>query len=194
MGVFDVEAPHALPRANEGNPKVVQTRFLRAIGQSLEILRIRAFELKKEGNNFVVLSAALTPASQQIVRNKLMEKVLDASDSDQTVAGSHSGDGWLRYDPVDISWLDARGRTKRRSRSTPQVWRAVKLSQLLRTVGQHLDRLEVSAYNISVTPDSVTVEYKTTGGECKRESFGIEKLRQQGLHMKFRRFRDPKHL
>lgn len=168
---------------------MAHARSLRAIGQSLEILRIEAFVLEKDGDHFTVRSEALTPSSQWIVRSKLVEKVLESQEPDPTSSPSRGGQGWLRYEPLDISWLDARGRKKRRSRAMPQIWRATKVSHLLRTLGQHLDRLEVSAFNISLTPESVTVGYRTPSGDHTHESFGMERLRQQGFHMKFRRSR-----
>jgi hypothetical protein len=46
-----------------------------------------------------------------------------------------SGDGWLSYDPVAISRLDAQGRKKRRSSLAQR--RQTGLSSLLRTVGDY---------------------------------------------------------
>ena len=163
------------------------SKFLRIIGQSLEILHIENFELGKDGNAYVVRSKSLTSTSQWILRNSLIENVLDASGSDQRVIRSIVGDGWLRYDPLDLLRLDAQAQKKRRGHAFAQVRGGSKLSQLLRTLGDHLDRIEVSAFDISWASDSVSVSYQTSDGRREPRNFSIEKLHQLGLHMRFRR-------
>ncbi len=163
------------------------SKSLRTIGQSLEILRVEDFELEKEDDTYVVRSKSLTPTCQWIVRNSLIDNTWDSSDPEQRSTRSVAGDGWLRYDPLDISRLDVQGRKKRRGYSAAQIRGASKLSQLLRTLGEHLDRIEVSAFNISWDPDSVAVNYEIRDGHRERRDFSIEKLHQLGLHMRFRR-------
>src|SRR5207253_2376156 len=88
------------------------SRSLRTIGQSLETLRVEDFELEKEDDAYVVRSKSLTPTSQWIVRNSLIDNTWDFSDPEQRSTRSVAGDGWLRYDPLDISRLDVQGRKK----------------------------------------------------------------------------------
>jgi hypothetical protein len=163
------------------------SKSLRTIGQCLEILRVEDFELEKEDDSYVVRSESLTPTSQWILRNSLINNVWDSPDPEEKSIRSTGGDGWLRYDPMDISRLDVQGRKKRRGHSSAQIRGASKLSQLLRTLGEHLDRIEVSAFNISWDPDSVAVNYEIRDGHRERRDFSIEKLHQLGLHMRFRR-------
>src|SRR6058998_3406703 len=124
------------------------SKSLRTIGQSLETLRVEDFELEKEDDIYVVRSKSLTPTFQWIVRNSLIDHTWD-SVPEQRSTRSVAGDGWSRYDLMNISRLDVQGRKKRRGHSAAQIRGASKLSQLLRTLGEHLDRIEVSAFNIS---------------------------------------------
>jgi hypothetical protein len=155
---------------------------LRAIGQSLEMLRVDAFELEKEGNSYVVRSKALPPTSQSIFRKSLVERIWDYPDLEQKSA--ESGAGTLRYDPTDISWLDAQGQKQWRSRSSAQMLGGSELSELMRILGEQFDRMRVSAFNISWAPDSVTVNYQIPGRHPERKDFSIEQLRELGLEMK----------
>lgn len=59
-------------------------KFLSAIGPYLEMLRIRAFELEKQGDFYVVRSELLTEAHERILRNNLAEQG-DAASTHLTV-------------------------------------------------------------------------------------------------------------
>src|SRR5438093_11553390 len=105
------------------------------------MLLVEDFELKKEHDTYVVRSKSLTPTSQWIVRNSLIDNSWD-SDPEQRSTRSVAGDGWLRYDPLNISRLDVQGRKKRRGHSAAQIRGASKLSKHLRTLVSHLDSIE----------------------------------------------------
>jgi len=117
-------------------------KSLRAIGQSLEKLRVEAFRLEREGDSYLVRSQSLRGT-----RNSLAETVSD-SGTDQESIQLTGGDGWLCYGPLDIARLDAQGQRKRQNLSFAQM-RGDKLSQLLRTLGEHLDRKEATVFHIS---------------------------------------------
>jgi hypothetical protein len=162
-------------------------RSLRAIGQSLETAHIEAFALDKRNDAHAVRSESLTPTRQWILmRNSLVEAVWDSLARKQKSIQLTGGDGWLSYDSVAISRLDAQGRQKRRSNSFART-REGKLSSLMRAVGEQLDIMQVNNFNIFWTPDSVFVEYQTPGGQRERRDFSVETLRELGLHMRFRR-------
>jgi hypothetical protein len=163
----------------------MHAQSLRAIGQSLEVLRVENFELEKEGNSYVVWSESLSPTSQWIFRNSLVEKVWGSRVPNQKP--TPSGDKVLCYEPPDISWLDAQGQKKRRKQSYPPIVGAGKLSQLLRAVGGHLDRMETTVFKISWAASSVSIDYHLPGGgDRERKDFSVEKLHDLGLHMRFR--------
>jgi hypothetical protein len=159
-------------------------KSLRAIGQSLEMLRVQSFRLEKIGNSYLVRSHSLTATRQWVLRNSLTEDASDSTDQESIeLAGS---DGWLCYSPLDIARLDTQGQSKRQDLGFAQM-RGDKLSQLLRTLGEYLDRKEATAFDISWAADSVSVDYQMPDRVRERRDFTVERLRQLALHSRFRR-------
>src|SRR5207249_852706 len=120
---------------------------------SLEMLRVQVFRLEKEGDSYLVRSQSLTPTGQWIFKNNLAENVSD-SGTDQENIQLTGSNGWVCYGPPDIARLDAQGQSKRQNRDFAQM-RKDKLSQLLRTLSEHLDKKETTAFHISWAADSV---------------------------------------
>lgn len=168
-------------------------KSLRAIGQSLESLGVVAFVMRKNGRNYIVLSDSLLETSdldEKLEKKKdLLEKVWDAAGPGKRPTRLIDEDGSLRYDPPYISWLDAQGRRKRRRRSSAQTTATVKVSQLLRTLGKHLDRVEPHAFNIQWTKDGVFVDYQLPDGQTVREVLSLDKLRELTVRSRVRRAR-----
>ena len=164
---------------------MLHSKSLRAIGQSLDMLRIQAFRLEKEGDSYIVRSDSLTATRQWILRNDLAGNVLDSPGPDQKSTQPTGGDGWLSYGPLDIARLDAQGRERREKHSPEQMRDVDKLAQLLRTLGEHLDRKGATAFKISWGPASVSVDYQTADGLCERKDFTVAKLHQLALHSRF---------
>jgi hypothetical protein len=160
---------------------------LRAIGQSLESIGIVAFIVEKDGRNYVVRSDSLPEISELSHKQSLSEKVWDSAVSARKGAHLIRDDGSLQYDPAYVSWLDAQGRKKRRKRLSAQVTGTMKFSQLLRTVGRHIDRLEPHAFTISWTHDSVVIDYDLGDGQKHTEILPIDKLRELTVRMRVRR-------
>lgn len=165
------------------------SKSLRAIGQSLESLGVVAFVMEKDGLNYIVRSDALPDISQVDFKKDLTEKVWETQRADSRHKRLLAADGTLKYDLPYISWLDAQGRKKRRKRLSAQATGTMKVSQLLRTVGKHLDRLEPHAFSIQWTRDSVIVEYELSNGEREREVLPLEKVRELTVRSRFRRAR-----
>lgn len=155
---------------------------LRVIGQLLEVVRVAAFELEKNGQYYVVRSDSLTRTGEWILRNALSE-----SDISEQNGRRSTIDRSLRFSPPDISRLDAQGQRQRRNDSSSQMQNPSKLSQLLRSLGDHLDRTAVSTFHISWMPDAVSVDYQGLYGQSDCRTFTSEKLQQLGLHTRFRR-------
>jgi hypothetical protein len=165
---------------------MLHSNSLRAIGQSLEMLRVHAFRLEKEGDSYIVRSESLTPARQWILRNSLAENDLDSPGANQKGMQLTWGDGWLCYGPFEVARLDAQGQRKRQDHGLG-LRGADKLDQLLRALGEHLDRKEATAFKISWAPDSISVDYQTPDGVSERKDFTVEKLHKLALHSRFRR-------
>ena len=150
---------------------VLHAKFLSAIGQYLEILRLRAFELEKQGDFYIVRSELLTEAHERILKNHLAEQ----GESEYLTAG----DGWLSYGPLGTARLNVRELEKRENHDFKQT---DKLAQLLRTVGDDLDSKKTTAFKISWAPDSVSVDYETPSGVRERKEFTIKKLQQLAFY------------
>jgi hypothetical protein len=150
---------------------MLHAKFLSAIGQYLEILRLRAFELEKQGDFYIVRSELLTEAHERILKNHLAEQ---GESTHLTV-----GDGWLSYGPLGTARLNARELEKRENDDFEQT---DKLAQLLSTVGGDLDSKKTTAFKISWAPDSVSFDYETPPGVRECREFTIKKLQQLAFY------------
>ncbi|HZD39837.1 MAG TPA: hypothetical protein VE131_03895 [Terriglobales bacterium] len=162
------------------------SKSLRAIGQSLESLHIDTFVIEKRGLDFVVRSEWLPPRAEMMLRN-LPEKVWEFSDRERLPRLAAGGAGSLLYSPSYLSWLDARGRRKRRRRFSAQTRGSKSISQLLRTLGRYLDRVDTHTFQIRWSPGAVVVDYELSGGSHIRESLSFAKLQELQMRMRFRR-------
>ena len=160
---------------------MAHAKSLRVIGQSLESARVIAFELKKDAQDYLVESESLTPTGEWILRNLIGENIL----TDHSVRSSASG--IVRFTPLDISKLDSYWQKQRRNHSSSQTQGSSKLSQLLRSLGDHLDRAKASSFHLSWAADAVSVDYRDAEGLSESRTFTCEKLQQLGLHTRFRR-------
>jgi hypothetical protein len=162
-------------------------KSLRAIGQSLESLGVVAFVMKKNGRNYVVSSDSLPDIATLSLKKSLSEKVWDSPGSSRRAGQLIERDHALHYVPSYVAWLDAQGRRKRRKRLSAQVTGTMKVSQFLRTLGKHLDRLEPHAFTITWSRERVCIDYELGDGQQLSEMLTMEKLRQLTLRMRFRR-------
>ena len=86
------------------------------------------------------------------------------------------------FSPADISRLDAQAQKRRRNQSSSTTRDSKMLSHQLRTLGDHLDRIDVSAFHIVWTADSVILDYQPLDGQRHCRTFATEELRQLCLH------------
>lgn len=164
-------------------------KSLRAIGQSLEALGVIAFVMEKNGRNYIVRSDSLPDIAQFELKKDLTEKVWNTAGGTRRRASLIGEDGSLHYDPSYVSWLDAQGRKKRRRRFSAQATGTMKVSQLLRTLGKHLDRVEPHAFSIRWTKDAVLVDYELGDGQTINEILSVDKLRELTVRSRVRRAR-----
>jgi hypothetical protein len=168
---------------------VPHAKSLRAIGQSLESLGVVAFVMEKNGRNYVVRSDSLPDVSEVELKKELSEKIWDSGGAGRKRLRMIAEDGSLSYDPPYVSWLDAQGRKKRRRRFSAQATGTMKVSQLLRTVGRHLDRVEPHTFSIRWSKDAVFVEYQLADGQTISEVLTTDKLRELTVRSRIRRAR-----
>lgn len=164
-------------------------KSLRAIGQSLEAFGIVAFVVEKNGRNYVVRSDALPDLARLDAKKDLSEKVWDNRSPGRQRTHFMGEDGSWSYDPAYVSWLDAQGRKKRRRRFTAQATGTMKVSQLLRTLGKHLDRLEPHTLKVSWSKNSIIIDCQLSDGQQIREVMSMDKLRELTVRSRFRRVR-----
>lgn len=159
---------------------MAHAKSLRVIGQSLENAKLPAFELDTDGIDYVVRSDSLTRSGEWILRQATGEMEL-------TEQSSLTVNRPLRFTPLVISQLDSAGRKQRRNHASPQTQGSNKLSQLLRSLGDHIERTEVSGFHVSWKANSVSIDYKGPDGKPDSRTFTPDKLQQLGLHIRFRR-------
>ncbi|HTF93527.1 MAG TPA: hypothetical protein VK632_10785 [Verrucomicrobiae bacterium] len=162
-------------------------KSLRAIGQSLELLGLTSFVLEKRGQDFILHSDELPDLIELGQRESLAEKVWDSSGSSRRIAKLLRADGTLGFDNSYIAWIDAQGRRKRRKRFSAQATGTKRLSQLLRTLGRHLERVEAYEFKISWHPAGAELEHRSAHGKLEQETFTADKLRDLTLRLRFRR-------
>ena len=157
-------------------------KSLRVIGQSLEVARVTTFELEKDGQDYLVRSDSLSETSEWILRNAVGESNFTQPSSRRSTI-NHP----LRFTPYNISRLDSHEQKQRQRHSSSQTQGSRKLSQLLRTLGDHLDQSNVCAFHISWVSASVSVYFQFLDGECDSRTFTVEKLQQLGSSSRFLR-------
>jgi hypothetical protein len=162
------------------------SKFLRAIGDSLQFLGVANFVLEKAGSSFVVRSAEpVDPA--KLVKPNVSERVWETQTSSRRHAKLFREDGALHYEDSYISWLDAQGKRKRRKRFSVQASGTKNLPQLLRTLGRHLDRVEPHAFRVSWGEKEVHIDYQLADGSRGQQILSIAKLRELTVRSRFRR-------
>jgi hypothetical protein len=161
---------------------MAHAKSLRVIGQSLETARVQAFELETDGPNYVLRSDSLTAASEWILRHALRPNDFSKQSARQPIVSRS-----VRFALADISRLDDQAQKQRRVNSSPHNKQTYqRLSQLLRAMGDQLDRTEVNSFHISWTSNSASVDFQSMDGESNSRIFTVEKLEQLGSHSRFR--------
>ena len=159
-------------------------KSLRVIGQSLEIAKLSLFRLEGDSRSCAVQSDFMSRTADWILR-------YNARESDFfTVARRRSANEVsvavkpVEFSDREIARLDVQAAKGRREFS--QTEPSMKLSQLLRSVGDHLDRNSAQTFHIFWLPDAVLVDYKGRNGLTDRDKFIFGQLHELG-HIGLRR-------
>ena len=157
---------------------------LRAIGESLERQGISTFDLEKRGENYSLQVIASQTTTGGSFLKKIVQLLGRADNSAREPSDSTVSSRTLSYTPSDISRLV----TEQQSRDDglnvmPDVR---KLAQVLRVLGDYLDRKEAVAFTVSVSGHSLSVAYETGHG-VQQESLTIENLYDRAVQMYLRR-------
>ena len=178
----------------EENESLPLAQRLRSIGQALEDLRVQDFELETDGDDFVVRGQA----APKVVEPPILEtKASSAGGLRRLFGGSAPRQPEppppppeptvvdLRFTPEDISLLDSNGRTKRQETAAMPDFYSV--PQVLRTIGDYLERLERKLLRVERQGATVTIEYETAYGETGAEERTAASLYELSVRMYLRR-------
>jgi hypothetical protein len=161
---------------------MTHSRSLRVIGQSLHAARLADFEIETAGRDFLIKSNSLTAASEWILRHALRPFANFESNPLESRVRE-----FVRFTPADILRLDDQAKKQRRTDRPRLGQTSSGLSQLLRALGDHLERIDVHAFHISWTPGSIRLDFESRDGQTDSRTFTSEKLLQLGAHLRFRR-------
>jgi hypothetical protein len=167
------------------NPeRLSYTQSLRAIGESLEAQGIRTFDLEKHGENYMLRVIASRPATGGSFLKKIAQLLWRAGNSAREPSDPAVPSQTLCFTPSDITRLVTEQQSRHGGLNVMPD--AHKLAQVLRVLGDHLDRKEAYAFRVSVSGDSLSVAYETGSG-LQQESFTIENLYDHAVQMYLRR-------
>lgn len=169
---------------------------LRAIGQALEVLRIEAFELEPDGDNYFVRGvksigssiAADQPMTVDKLRS-LWESIaghkIASEKTPPSEAANETSPIELSYTPEDIARLDNDGRAKRGDAT--QMADSARLSQLLRCIGAYLTQKVARLVRVTSNGEVITIEYETSLGSRTQETLTPSLLYDFGVRMYLQR-------
>jgi hypothetical protein len=157
---------------------MTHAKALRVIGQSLEVARVFMFNLERDGRNYTVRSDSMSRTAEWMLRYAAGD--ISAPAVRRSAADTPAGIEPVRFGEPDIARLDAREAKRRQTLSNSPPDSLPKLSQLLRTLGDHLDRSSAQTFHIFWLPDSVVFDYRRLDGFTDRYRFTPEKLLQLG--------------
>ncbi|HXG51288.1 MAG TPA: hypothetical protein VNN77_07785 [candidate division Zixibacteria bacterium] len=164
---------------------------LRVIGQALEMLHVRAFEMENDGEDFLIRGSAgePEPAGQaapagalKFVWGLLPGREEQKAAEQAPVSFTHLD---LRYTPKDLDRLEGEGQARR---STGEAMAdAASLSQLLRTIGAYLEQKRCRMVKISRDREQFIVQYQTPAGQLTEETLSVAGLYDFWVRMYMRR-------
>jgi hypothetical protein len=135
-------------------------KALRAIGQALEAVKVDAFQLRCEGENYLVRSK---PRSIKDKWRQLLHYLFPKR---------FPPVGLLIYTPDDIERLEQEGRSRRRNAGThPNT-----LTQALRAIGFYVDQKNGRLVEISKSHEWIKIRYDTAPDCCNTEEFNLSSL------------------
>jgi hypothetical protein len=158
---------------------------LRTIGESLGALGISTFDLENHGEDYLLRVIASEPAREGGFLKRIAQMLWRSHNSDREPSDPAVRAQTLCYTASDISRLMTEQQLQHgRANVLPD---AHKVSQVLRVLGDHLDRKEARTFTVSLSGHSLSVAYETGSGHQIKESFTFENLYDRAVHMYLRR-------
>ena len=146
-------------------------KSLRVIGQKLDLAKIALFDLEHDGENYIVTGDSMARTAEWILRYATSEDFVPFRRGATKTPLEAKPIVFTKSDLTRLNQCELR-RRRDFSQSEPEV----KLSHLLRTLGDHLDTNRARTFSISWTSTSVIVDYKKSGGFSDRLRFAPTKL------------------
>jgi hypothetical protein len=168
-------------------------RHLRVIGQDLESLRLKAFNLECTGDSYLVWSryGSETHPLSRVSRNRLhklwrhrFQPLAQGQGEPFTLASSRKVQRY-RYSPRDIQRMEEEGRALRRPKGGTTDGH--RLSQLLRTVGALVGQRRERLLGISWQDFSVSIVVETAQRRRRIDVFRPDNLYDLWVRMYLRR-------
>jgi len=187
--IRDVAVPSLLRLCEEAvmkaPPPLSYAQSLRVIGEALETQGIVKFDLEKHGENYILRVVTNQPATEGCFLKKIAHRLLRVGVSAKEPADPAAVAQSRSYTPSDILRLATQQQSRHGGlNAMPDAYT---LAQVLRVVGDHLDRKEACAFTVSVSGHSLAVAYETGSGHQIHENFTIENLYDRAVRMYLRR-------
>ena len=157
-------------------------KSLRVIGQCLEYAQIATFELEKYGPQYMLWSDTVNEAGETAVRHLLNDRLDFANETRH-----HSPKRVFVFSQADIARLDAQAQRQRKNRSTQAMPLNKIVSHGLRILGEHLDRIQASAFRIEWLSGSVIMDHQRLDGTRNFKRFTFEEIHRLDLQPRLRR-------
>lgn len=168
---------------------------LRAIGQALELMHIEAFELEKEGNDYVMRGRTKVLPWERLLPQDLSNNLVhlargnapsQPSEEKESSTGRPSSMALeLRYTPEEIDRLHREGQASRRdSNKMPD---GHSMSELLRATGDYVDQRGARLLGISWRYQSISIVYETAQGRRELDMLSLSSMYDFWLLMTIRK-------
>jgi hypothetical protein len=165
-------------------------QHLRALGQALEILRVKHFEIEPDGKSYLV--QVLTKRSSATEDGPIAESTVrfiwasapdgtPAEDIDTKLLYAMAKTLDLQYTPEDVIRLEQEWRAKRNNPNG--LADPSSLSQLLRTAGAYIRDKGVYLVKIRREESSLVIEYETESGQRREENLSDDDLCDSAMRM-----------
>ncbi len=151
---------------------------LRSIGQLLEVAKVSVFALDGDGRNYSLQSYSMSRTAEWMLRYVAGENDLPSA-ADRRAAAREAKSRAARSVPFSdtvIAQLDARGAKRRHAGDLAPEQTAGALSDLLRTLGDHLDRGSARTFHLYWMADAIVLDFQRSDGSTDRQRFTPEKL------------------
>ncbi len=155
---------------------------LRVIGQTLEVAKVFSFTLESDGRNYRLQSDSMSRTAEWMLRYVAGENDSPATADRRAPAGRSKSAELkpVRFSDAVIASLNEREAKRRGSVAHSEQEISGKLSHLLRTLGDHLDRNSAQTFHIFWMADAIVLDYQRPDGLTDRQRFTAEKLIEFG--------------